>query len=398
MAEVESAEEVEEGRDVPSLYNVTTSTLAEMSEKAQEVDFTTPEGYKQGVKSLAQCRTLRVQVDKRRKELGAEARAKLKHINDAGNQVIGAIKEIEELLKPKKLEVDQEKEVAREVKRKAEQERVDSIRKRIDSIAEVPFTTTPESTVSELKGIISDIQSVVIDESFQELLHDAERTKQQTLTRLETTLQARERFEAQQAALEAQKKEMEEARVALEAEAREKAEIQKEADRIEDEKRAAKEKVAQEKLAQEKAVQDAKMEKERVEQQAERERMEAEQAKFNAEKAKLEAEKKAIADAEHKKKVEADAKAKAEQEARDKLALEKRQEEERVQAEKAEAERKNALKPDREKIADFFDKVSTTMSSPIKLDNKETKKFLYDFLEEHGKVFGEFERRLADEF
>ncbi len=232
-------------------------------------------------------------IEKCGKELVAEQKAQIKLIDDDRIAIVKKFDQLrDEILAP------------RDAWEQAEKDRV---AKHEESILSINFYKTAVIADKDsvwLKGVIRNVEEIVIDSSFEEFEEQAKIAKYETLEFLRTTLAAREKYEAEQAELERlrqeeilrQQKERDEA-IAHEAAERARLEAERkakeEAERVEREKQEAIAKAEREKR--EAAEREARLvaEKEAAElraqhaAEAERKRIEAEQA------AKLEAERQA---------------------------------------------------------------------------------------------------------
>ncbi|AVZ05147.1 hypothetical protein DBQ26_11220 [Acinetobacter pittii] len=221
-------------------------------------------------------------IEKCGKELVAEQKAQIKVIDDDRISIV------------KKLDLLRNEVLApRDAWEKAEEDRV---AKHEESILSINFYKTAVIADKDsvwLKGVIRNVEEIVIDSSFEEFEEQAKIAKYETLEFLRTTLAAREKYEAEQAELERlrqaeilRQQQEREAQIAREAaekatrEAEEKASF--EAERVQREKAEAEQREARLKAEKEAAELRAQHATE-----AERKRIEAEQA------AKLEAERQA---------------------------------------------------------------------------------------------------------
>ncbi|AWL20229.1 hypothetical protein DIW83_14935 [Acinetobacter nosocomialis] len=221
-------------------------------------------------------------IEKCGKELVAEQKAQIKVIDDDRISIVKKFDLLrDEILAP------------RDAWEKAEEDRV---AKHEESILSINFYKTAVIADKDsvwLKGVIRNVEEIVIDSSFEEFEEQAKIAKYETLEFLRTTLAAREKYEAEQAELERlrqaeilRQQQEREAQIAREAaekatrEAEEKARF--EAERVQREKAEAEQREARLKAEKEAAELRAQHAAE-----AERKRIEAEQA------AKLEAERKA---------------------------------------------------------------------------------------------------------
>ncbi|BCZ09816.1 hypothetical protein OCUAc17_11910 [Acinetobacter pittii] len=221
-------------------------------------------------------------IEKCGKELVAEQKAQIKVIDDDRISIV------------KKFDLLRDEVLApRDAWEQAEKDRV---AKHEESILSINFYKTAVIADKDsvwLKGVIRNVEEIVIDSSFEEFEEQAKIAKYETLEFLRTTLAAREKYEAEQAELERlrqaeilRQQQEREAQIAREAaekatrEAEEKARF--EAECVQREKTEAEQREARlvaEKEAAELRAQHAA--------EAERKRIEAEQA------AKLEAERQA---------------------------------------------------------------------------------------------------------
>ncbi|MFX5307753.1 hypothetical protein ABTC80_08400 [Acinetobacter baumannii] len=221
-------------------------------------------------------------IEKCGKELVAEQKAQIKVIDDDRISIVKKFDLLrDEILAP------------RDAWEQAEKDRV---AKHEESILSINFYKTAVIADKDsvwLKGVIRNVEEIVIDSSFEEFEEQAKIAKYETLEFLRTTLAAREKYEAEQAELERlrqaeilRQQQEREAQIAREAaekatrEAEEKARF--EAERVQREKAEAEQREARLKAEKEAAELRAQHAAE-----AERKRIEAEQA------AKLEAERQA---------------------------------------------------------------------------------------------------------
>lgn len=271
-------------------------------------------GLKEVRKARLELRSVRTKIDDRRKELKAGAL-------EYGRRVDSVAKELTALVEPTELILCcREEEIANEIKRQA--------------------TERLENRLKALREISADVPLAYV-----ESIDDAEFSK---LLALKTSEHVEKLRLEQVARDESERKAAEEAAAKAAEEARIAAEKKSEEDRL----AAAREKLEAEQAAF------------RAEQEAARKKQEEQQAAIDAENARLAAERRKVeeAAAEQQRKAEAEARriADAEQARKD---AEERAERDRILAEEAaaaetaEAARREALKPDREKLLKFADKI-----------------------------------------
>ena len=162
---------------------------------AQEVrsfvpDVTTKKG-REAIGSLAmkisKSKTL---IEKYGKELVAEQKAKIKLVDDDRISVVKKFDELRnEILAP------------RDAWEKAEEDRVakhESVIARIKSFIDPAFMDHS----NQVKGLIENLENLVVDSSLEEFEQEAKIAKFETLEKLRTALATREKYEAEQAELE----------------------------------------------------------------------------------------------------------------------------------------------------------------------------------------------------
>ncbi|OPZ32272.1 MAG: hypothetical protein BWY98_01358 [Tenericutes bacterium ADurb.BinA155] len=261
-----------------------------------------------------ELRGVRIEIEKKRKELGDNYLRKTQAIN-------AAAKELKELIEPyeaKLLEIEEHAErVESERKRVLTQERTAALVAVNGSLTGLNLGDLPEEQWAEMLA-------------GAKLVHEA---KLAEAAKIEAERIAKEKADAE----ERERIRIENEKLKSEAEARE--------------KQLAEERAEAERKAKE-AAEKARKEREAIEAKAKAEREEAEK-KAAAERAEIEAKARAEREA-------AEAKAKAEREAREKLEAEKKAREEaeaKAQAEREKAARKAAAAPDAEKIKSFAETV-----------------------------------------
>jgi len=330
---------------LPLKFNVPDSLIAQLKAEYSHMEITNVKSYKAVTKGIARVRSLRTSVEKKRKELKADALAYGKRVDMEARRLTDLILPIENNLKSIKKAEDERKAAIKARKEALEKERVKSIRLRIDAIPPSPemIPQILKMTAPEIKELQKELDNIVITpDIFQEFTEEAIKV------RAEKRIMLNEYFTAR---IQADAKEIARIRQEKEAEAR----------RVEEEKRLAAIKEEQEKEFK-------KAEKKRKEEEARLKKIAEEQAKvaarIKAEQDKIEAEKRAFQEeqerikqeAEARKEDERQAKIKAEEEKRlaaIKAEQEKKEAEERKKAEAREKKRQAALKPDKEQLVAY---------------------------------------------
>ena len=313
-------------------YNVTDAAIAEMKDMYMGLlitDLDDKEQYDAVHKAHMVVRGKRIEVDKKRKELKADALAWGKKVQTEANRIFALIEPIESHLKGEKQKVKDEEE-------RLEKERIADIQEKLDSIRKFDANFY-HATSHELKSIIETIESIEITpEIFFEFTTEANELKQRVLI---STCQALE-------------------------------------DREKRDKEEAERKAQEEQLARERAA----LEKAKAERESEEAKLAEERRKIQEEKDRIEAEKRAEQERKDREEFERQAKIKAEAEAK---AVAERAEQERIareEAEKAEAERQKALLPDKEKLILFADRITALTSGNLVIDSEDARKLFSDVL------------------
>lgn len=113
---------VDKGRAaVPITYNVTDGQIADIRNRLSNVSFATKDGYETGRAGIAECRTLRTAVEKRRKELKADALEYGRQVDEVAKHLTQELEKIEEPLKAAKKLVDDEADRIKREKAEAEE-------------------------------------------------------------------------------------------------------------------------------------------------------------------------------------------------------------------------------------------------------------------------------------
>ena len=266
-------------------YSVTLAQIARLEEKYAVVpeDLSIKKNYELVKKTTAHLRGLRSEVEKRRKELKADALAWGKLVDGTAKEITEKLLAIETPHANAKKEYDTAIELAKREAALAEEKRIDGIAERIAGIKALP-TSHISSTSAVIETLFPSLNSdlTTVDVWAMEFVDKAREAIADTMSKLEdlhNMKHQQETFAAQQAEAEAKRKEEEEA-------ARVKREAELEADRI----RLAAEKAKVEaemaelrKAAEELAAINAAKEAEReAEVKAERDRLAAEQAEKDA--------------------------------------------------------------------------------------------------------------------
>jgi chromosome segregation ATPase len=269
--EAERAAVEPEGSNVHRLvrFHVTIKDIEPLREQYAAITFDDLKGYEAGRKAIAHCRGTRTRIDKRRKELVADALAYHRNVNAVAKELTAAIESIEDPLQAKKDAVDLEK--AR-IKREAEEAKQRELEEKIraEREAEEARLKAERDAEDARRRAEQEAEQARLTEERKALEGERERARVES-----------ERIEKEQAAK----------RLELDAEAER---LKAERERIAAQNRAEEERIAEERRQLEEAKR--KVEREEAERQA---KIRAEQeAKERAERERVEAEERRVAEIE----------------------------------------------------------------------------------------------------
>ncbi len=317
----------------PVVFSITDAGIAELEAKFKglTVAFGDAKGYAGLVKAIAEIRTTRTDVEKRRKELKQDALDYGRKVDDAAKTITARLEAIEGPLKEQKDEIDAELARIKAEKAEAERLRVAGIQSRIAAIANAPAAFAAANT-ERLRQAIEKAQAMEISISeYEEFTQQATDAKTAAIAALNDLLSARiaadeaeaarlaeqaridaerkaeaERLAAEQARLAAERAEFDRQQAEARRQQEESDRIRREAEQAEAARLAAERKAQQDEIDRQAAAlrqQQAEFERQQAEAKAEAERAEA--AKLAAAEAKKAAKAKAEAEAKLAAEVEA---------------------------------------------------------------------------------------------
>lgn len=281
-----------------------------------------PKSYQQAHAARMVCVRTRTGIDKRRKELGEDARAWVNAVNKTAKDLTALIEPAETYLTNELGVEDGRRAEVKAEKARKEKERVDGIKAKIEKMRNV-LVSTIWQTSTELQQLMSQYLDMnLTSEEFMEFLPEAETTREQVVSGLMVSI-----------------------------------DIHKKQEKEESDRKAEAE----------------RLEKIRQEQAAEAARQAEERRKIEAEKVAIEAQKKAEQDRKDRealeKRLAEEAKARAEKEAAEKIERETKEKKEREEREAAEKARLEVLRPDKEKLLAWATDIEQ-FSSPVVSDEK----------------------------
>lgn len=298
-------------------FDITRAAIKKMADQYKDLEITDTASYKVVTAAIADVRSKRTAVEKRRKELKADALEFGRKVDAEAKDIMALLLEIEEPLKATKQAEDDRKAAIKAEKERKEQERIDGIRAKINELRAWCFDGIAHNKSSRaITLVLSKLQETfgkLTKDDYMEFLGEAQDLLWDAIMKTQEALKSRQVWEAEE-----EQRKAEEIRLA---------EIKKQ------------------------------QEEEAARQKAEQDKIEAEKRKIEEEKAKIEAEKKAEAEwkerEEFERKIRAEAKERAEKEAAEKAKREAEEAEAKRLAEEAEKKRLAELAPDKEKLAAY---------------------------------------------
>lgn len=356
-------------KTAPIVYHVSDAKIAELRKEFTGLKIATSGDYEKVTKAIAVCRTLRVQVDKCRKDLKEDALIYGRRVDAEAKRLTEALEAIEHPLKVEKQRVDEEKAEAKRQLELAKQQMLDC---RMDQLAACNARVAPLIvagwTEEEFQKELTEFRRLfdIAQEEVRQQREEAERKaaeakaaeEAERLAREEALRIEHERLAKERAEMEAARK-AEQARVDAEREAMRLERLKLEQEKAEAEKLAA---IERAKIAEVQRIERLRIEQERAALQAEKDRLERE--KFERD----EAERLRLEELQR-------------QEDEEKEAV--RLEQLRLEEERAEADRKakelarlEALKPDREKLNAIAKSIRELINTFPAMSNSESQHYL----------------------
>lgn len=250
-------------------YSATAAGLAELSARLKDIVYpvSTKAGMMEATKDRAEVRKLRVSLEALRKEIKAPALKRCELIDAEARDLRVQLEALEEPIDQQIKKEEQRIEAEKQAKIRAEQERVDAIRARIDVIANAALKAA-DMPSADIAVAREDLAGVVIDGSFGEFVTEAKAVHGEALIKLERLYALRKKSEDDAAQLARDREEL--ARLQREDDARRAREESErvERERVEREKRDAEEKARRDELARQELALQAKIEAQRKAQAA----------------------------------------------------------------------------------------------------------------------------------
>jgi len=170
-------------------FDITETAIVSLAEKYAEptVPVTKDEydALKLGIKEVA---TLRIAIDKERKEQNSAALAHQREVNKVGNGIIERLKAIEEPMKLCKAEVDDMKEREIREAEEAEEARLNGINTRIANIESYGVVSINDS-LEDVKARLARVEELDVSTGFDEFAKKAADTRTESLANLKAGIE-----------------------------------------------------------------------------------------------------------------------------------------------------------------------------------------------------------------
>lgn len=186
-------------------YPVTAEAIERKRAEFADLSFDTSDGYKAGVKAIAECRGFRGAVETRRKLLKKSSLDWGRRVDSGAKTIVDLIEPMEALLKKKKAAVDDEKERIKREKKEAERKAVEEAQRREREAADAKRKAEQEAEDA--------------DREFKRKIAEKAMADRQAKLDVAAEAQRRERdeLEAERAKLDEEKRKAEQERKALDA-------------------------------------------------------------------------------------------------------------------------------------------------------------------------------------
>lgn len=189
-------------------YGVTDAAINELKEKFNGMTIANDNDYKNVNDAISVVRKYRTDVEKKRKELKADALVWGRKIDSEAKRITSLLLEVEEPLKLEKQKIDDAERLKKEEAERAERARIDSIHKMladINSLSNISMSATSE----EITERINEANRLSIDSRFEEFVGQARVDLKNVIEKLDAQLSERLKFERDRDDVARQFKELE---------------------------------------------------------------------------------------------------------------------------------------------------------------------------------------------
>lgn len=213
--ELQTTESQQTDAKLVTRYGVTPEQIEAKKKTYAALTCDTREGYEQVRLAIAECRTTRVQVEAKRKELKAGALEYGRRVDAVAKQLTGLVEEIETPLQEKKDAVDQAKARAKAEKEAAEKAALEAQIKAEREAEEKRLAAVAEAQRIEAEKLAAERRA--FEEEQARARVEAEKAAAESRAKAEAAAKAEaDRVAAERSALDAERRKLEEAREAEE--------------------------------------------------------------------------------------------------------------------------------------------------------------------------------------
>ena len=205
----------------PIKFDVSQAGINLLKSKYKDLTITDRQSYQEVVKGIREVRSLRVAVEKRRKELKKDVLAYGRLIDSTARGIVKQLLPIEARLKDLKKEEDNRKLQEKLEKERKERERVETIKAKLQELA-MPdsLCLTQESADQIHERILALSQYGIQEEIFQEFTENAIFLRSETISKLQELEGLKRKQEQEERERQLREKALEEERKRLAEEAR----------------------------------------------------------------------------------------------------------------------------------------------------------------------------------
>lgn len=202
-------------------YDLPNAAIKELAERFAPLEITDTASYKMVVGAIAEVRTLRTTVEKKRVELKRDALEYGRKVDSEAKRITAMLTPIENELIGKKQIEDNRKEAERQEKIRIEQERIACIREKISGIQRMVLGLNglTSKDIHDLAPLVAAI--VITPEEYAEFTLEAEQAKGEVKAAIAKAYDERVKLEEEEeAARKAESERLEQVRKEQEAEAK----------------------------------------------------------------------------------------------------------------------------------------------------------------------------------
>lgn len=191
-------------------YSATERGLAELRQRlaGRVYQVATTKGMKEACADRAELRSLRVNLDKLRKQLNEDDQARIRKRNDKAKEITAQIEALEDPIDAQIKAEEERKEQEKQERARAEAERLRRINEELGNIQRLPLDCL-NATADELQAAIEALTADTLEDFDEIHLPSAQAAKDASLSKLREMLDARITADAEAERLAAERAELE---------------------------------------------------------------------------------------------------------------------------------------------------------------------------------------------